>query len=285
VENEPELAPLDEDILDYDEVAAPKKGGMTKARRMRLTHNGLNFHFAKMVCLLLAIACLIGMIFFQGMGNQSRSGWMATATTSLAMTYLALLALAPIMGVSGSFHCLWVPRKTGGKALILNSFILDGLALLSFAGALAVSIALATLFADPKPPAGPSAPRSSMAGPFAFMGLLLIVGMVASAVMAFSAWVTFMLFLRRLAGYFRDHRAADTSVKLVVGVIALVIGTPIYFVVGIMLCVYVGRKVDPAVAEIALWTLLVTWIVMVSLLLVKILAVINIVRGHLRRWA
>jgi hypothetical protein len=105
-----------------------------------------------------------------------------------------MCVVTPGLWIAGSVLCLFAPPKSGGFPLILSSLILDG-----------VSLVLMLIL--------------WVLGPFAmFAGLVLI-----------AAWVMFMLFLRALATYIREHGSADEAMALIYLGVGLMVGAVVFF--------------------------------------------------------
>jgi hypothetical protein len=108
----------------------------------------------------------------------------------MLVAYLAI----PGLWIAGSVLCLFVPPKSGGFPLILASVILNGVAI------------------------------ASLVVLWIILGPLAMLGVFAS----FAAWVCFMLFLRALATYLREHGCADEAMQLLYLGIGLIVGIVLF---------------------------------------------------------
>ena len=267
-----------------DEPRREKPSKMKKATRMRLASVGLAFHAGKILCYLIGILCCILAMGVAMVGATSGSASVGLAITALIFMgiFLLLWLLAPLLGTIGSMLCMWVPHKTGGKILIIISFVLDALGLMIYLGCQLISL-LSGAFAFN------TATMSGAGGAADALGGLALAGVLTSMLMLFAAWILFMLFLRNMLLYFRESGFAHDCLQTLMFCIGLGVFTPLYFGGGVLLVGLVARAIKVpgvamAVAGLALLMLVILWIVCWVNLLIKILNQIVVVRGHLSAW-
>lgn len=183
---------------DYDAgpVDRPRKrsGGLKKRQRMKLVNVGLGLHYAGLLIVLIGLLVGLGLplLMFTGLAGL----WLANAVQILMLVAVGLVT--PGLWLAGSVLCLYVPPKSGAFPLILASLILNGVALL-----------LMTIL-------------WIVLGPLALVGALISI----------ASWVVFMLFLRTLARYLREHGCAEEAMQLIV-FFAVLVGAVIAFVAGL----------------------------------------------------
>jgi hypothetical protein len=270
---------------DYDEPRRRSKPAkMKKATRMRLTRLGLSLHAAKILCYLIGILCIIIglMVLVAAAGTAASSGTAATgfgiAGIALMIIFMLLWILAPVLGTIGSMLCMWVPKKTGAKYLIIISFALDAAGLLTYLACLFISLLMGA-FAFQSATSGNTSSLAAMNA----VGTLANIGALVSALMVFAAFVLFMLFLRQMLVYFNESGNADECSKVMFFCIGMGVFTPFYFAMAIGLAIGCAA-IHPAISGVLLLFFILFWIVGWVNLLMKILTLIGNVRAHLSVW-
>src|SRR5262245_41273629 len=101
------------------------RGGMKTRQRMRLANVGLAFHYAKILCALVAI--VIGLLMIVLTPLLLASGSMGVVRLLQVMSCIAmiLMGVTPLLGGTGSLLCFWVPAKSRSKVLVIVSFSLE----------------------------------------------------------------------------------------------------------------------------------------------------------------
>src|SRR5262249_3397327 len=116
---------VDEEPLPDEEEPVRKKGGMKTRSRMRLANIGLGFHYAKILCGLVAIAISLFMYALLPILASARSEGMLRVVQILSCISLVLIAVTPLLGGTGSLLCFWVPSKSRSKVMVIVSFSLE----------------------------------------------------------------------------------------------------------------------------------------------------------------
>jgi hypothetical protein len=249
---------------------------------MERANLGLAFHFWKVLCFLVAmgvlLACriILGFVFTAAdasirMGNPAQAMETAAGFASFAMTLLTGLGIVllitmlvtPILGFVGSLLCLWVPKKSReARPLIWVSFGLDSAAI----GLMLVSIVL------------------QLGSGIGFRGGLIGSGeegavlSLLSVVLAFAAWILFMLFLRALSYYMRDNGTGDEAMEIMIlGIIVGVGGLVGFVILGVAL-----QRV-PEVGRIVLGIGSFVWMIAMIRVLLRAANLISTIRAQINR--
>jgi hypothetical protein len=180
-----------DDDREDDDRPRKKRGGMKNRQAMKLVNLGLGFHYVGLVIVLVG---LVGALLMPLLLFTGTGIFLANALNVLL--FIAVGLVVPGLWIAGSVLCLFVPPKSGGYSLILASVILNAVAIVML-------LILWIVF-----------------GPFALLGCFA----------SLAAWICFMLFLRALAGYIREHGCADEALQLLVFGIGLIVGTVLFFV-------------------------------------------------------
>jgi hypothetical protein len=204
----PNLVPLGQDeepfevIEDFEEVRPrpsrarererkrTKKKARLRRQGLNLVNLGLGFHFARFVvfqfCLLLYVGIVVTAI-----PNPSMASVLAIFFN------IGFFLVAPLLGITGSILCLWVPGDSNARVFIIISLALDGV--IPFFWIILIAAALA---------AGTGGALAVV-----LLGFLAFIG----------AWVMFMIFLKFLAEYLDQVHLGNESVRLIIkGIIILV---------------------------------------------------------------
>lgn len=153
---------------------------------------GLTLHYARLVLTLVGLLVFMGVVCYAG-ATRARAGDPGVTFGGLAAGGVCLLAA--LLGMIGSFLCLWVGRASRAWGFIFVSLLLDVLTL-PVAAWLQVS------------------------------GLPPLLAWVP----AFFSWIFFMLFLRRLALYLDRPGEANECMALITRGVALLVGVPLLLV-------------------------------------------------------
>ncbi len=246
---------------DYFDDDRPRKGGMKTRPRMRLANLGLGFHYAKVLCMLVATLSILGAFVIAPL-VQSPGLFLL-----LFRLALILMILTPVLGGTGSLLCFWLPEKSRSRVLVIITFGLE------VGGTVAWILVLVLTTA--------ALAAGGMMGEGALtlgkVGLVLLV--LASAVI-YASFLMFLLVLRALANYLRDRASAEEALRqLIIYVIVTLGGTVLVMVLGFLL---------PRLGEVGLYLLgMITLglFVAYALVLFAILKVIATVRqGIATRW-
>jgi hypothetical protein len=283
---------------DYEDEPRPrkkkKKKGLTR-QQLSLTNLGLAFHYARLLVYLIGMATVIAaylLVLTLGAGmaasRAARSEGPGTAGAGLLglVMALALIAdiamvfVAPILGITGSILCCWVPHRTGARPLIMTSLGLDGGALLLPIIGLLVAGTAALRF-DP----GASAAA--------------LVFFLLSPLCALAGFILFMLFCRRLAGYLGEHGAADEAIAIIINLVVLIVSIIVLVVAVFILALLAvggpsrvgagplrepgtGAQVMGCFIGLLFLAGFITWLVFVIKWLFRTLNLIGSLRQHLR---
>jgi hypothetical protein len=158
---------------------------------------GLGFHYARIAVLVVAIIL----------------SFMSFVPFVSAVASFLLQIVTPPLGYIGSILCLWMPRQTGARGLILGSLILDLTS--GFLGL--VLFVVAFIF------------------PIPAIALLLALPTFA---LNFASWILFMLTLRRLCLSLRDEGMANEATDLLIRGIIMLILSPM--LLGLVLLLATG---------------------------------------------
>ena len=164
----------------------PLPAGLAKVQR------GLGFHYARLVLTLLAGLMVMGLIGY-GVAFKANADD-AGLIIGRAVTVGTVL-LAAVLGILGSFLCLWVGRPSRAWGFIFASLILD---------VLTPPLVLALQLLELPPLFG--------------WGVQLV------------SWLLFMLFLRRLAVYVDRPGEANEVMAFITWGIALFVGVPLLLI-------------------------------------------------------
>jgi hypothetical protein len=248
-----------------------KKKGLTR-QQFALTNLGLAFHYANFLCLLVGtVLVLIGFLglLLAGVGfhaagrDRAAAGAMVgLANGGLVLGHIgsfAILPVGPLLGITGSILCCWVPARTGAKPLIATSLGLN-------AGALVLTLVTFLV-------AGTISFQTVEAESAAAVVLsLLALGC------SLAGFVLFLLFLRRLAYFLGDTSSGDEAMSLLIYFICLAVGGVLGLILLVALAVAAGRIAGTA--------LLIAGIVAYTMFTIKflqlILALIGTIRQNLR---
>jgi hypothetical protein len=193
-----------------------------RLQRWRRVGRGFRFHHGRLIVVL---ACLL-----LALTITSLTEFLPHSAIQILEYVLAvgILIVAPLLGMLGSFLCLWAPKDTGARPLIMVSYFFDLVAL-----PLGICY-LANQF------------NSSEERTYARLG-----GVAVEMI----SWVMFIFYLRRFALFFDQLSAADEALQIVLWGIALVL-TP-WLLLGVILQVInlvpvLGRLSLPGLAVLAL---------------------------------
>jgi hypothetical protein len=250
----------------------PRKKGMKNRQRMRLANIGLAFHYAKILCIIVALLLYLLMIaVFPIIGVAGAAGSAEGVGAGFGIVQVigclsGLLILAtPILGGTGSLLCFWVPEKARARVLVIVSFGLEvgGAALVVLGYLLAIGSAVSG--------------SAAAAGSF---GLLSLLGLVVSTAGGLSL---FLLFLRALAFYLRDDASADEALRQLILFLATFLGGIV--VVSVLVFVLVVRGMGGMGGGFVLLAVWIGWIVALTTVFFAILNVIGTLRAKINsRW-
>lgn len=216
----------------------PLPAGLAKVRR------GLGYHYARLVLTLLAGLMVMGLISY-GVAFKVQADD-AGLIIGRAVTVGTVL-LAAVLGILGSFLCLWVGRPSRAWGFIFASLVLD---------VLTPPLVLALQFLAIPPLLG--------------WPLQLI------------SWLLFMLFLRRLAVYVDRPGEANEVMAFITWGIALFVGVPLLLILlGQMafLSAFFSSKAAAAFLLIISMLILLAQVVLLIRLIFSILANLQILRA------
>jgi hypothetical protein len=178
---------------------------------------GLTIHYARIALMLLCFVVLVismvvlPLVAALEISRAARSGegpgaGLVLATIPLLLVNIAMNFLAPLLGLSGSILCLWVPSQSGAKGFIIASLTLDLVAL-----PVGLLLRLLSLFPEGQ--------------------LLAVLGVVPAFLMGFIAWALFMVFLQKLSSYFHEETLAEEAQALLIrGIVILVLAPVVFFI-------------------------------------------------------
>jgi hypothetical protein len=174
----------EDDFEEEEDRPRKKKGGMKRRQRMNLVNLGLGFHYAGLVVVLIAtLLYLLTPVTLPFIGTAP-----GLFLFLMGAMGLAVYVVTPLLWVTGSILCLFVPPKSGAMVFDMISLILAG-----------VTIPMGIIMT--------------------FSGLPPIL----SGLTLLAAWVLFMLFLRQLANYLHEETSADEALQIIYMFIVLVV--------------------------------------------------------------
>ena len=208
--------------LSPDEEERRKKKLRRRQRRdsraMKLVRLGLGFHATKVLAWLLSMVLfmvmmvMIIMIGVSAVAQAAQGGRDAGAIDTaqgVALLFGSVIAIlyliAPILGITGSILCCFVPSKTRARPLIFTSLILDGLPLLLgamalFLGALATQTGVSSL---------------------SRLGTVLTILAFCCNV---AALVLFVLFVKSIASFYGDRGTGNEAIHVMLHLFVIAIG-------------------------------------------------------------
>jgi hypothetical protein len=188
------------------------------SRAMKLVRLGLGFHSIKVLAWLLSMVLfmimmvMIIMIGVSAMAQAAQGGRDAGALDTaqgVALLFGSVIAIlyliAPILGITGSILCCFVPSKTRARPLIFTSLILDGLPLILgamaiFLGALATQMGVSSL---------------------SRLGTVLTILAFCCNV---AALVLFMFFVKSIACFYGDRGTGNEAIHVMLHLFVIAIG-------------------------------------------------------------
>lgn len=248
VEEVPEVEAIEEDPIDELEVlddgeARPRR--MKEKQRMKLAYRGLGLQYVKF--LLVIVGLLFGGLFM-----IARS---IMPDFLISVLSIPVSSATPLIGLTGSLLCCWVPKRSQARLLIQISFGLDvGAILASGLGNILL-----------------------LAG-----GHLAIVGSLLAAMGAFAslaACILFMLFLRALAAYLRDRGSEEEITEIMVRwIVMTVVGPVLLFPLGAMSAPIRRSVVGGITSTVFLGGIYLTFLVFYFRTVLRLLNVISAIR-------
>lgn len=248
VEEVPEVEAIEEDPIDELEVldegeARPRR--MKEKERMKLAYRGLGLQYVKF--LLVIVGLLFGGLFM-----IARS---IMPDFLISVLSIPVSSATPLIGLTGSLLCCWVPKRSQARRLIQISFGLDvGAILASGLGNILL-----------------------LAG-----GHLALVGSLLAAMGAFAslaACILFMLFLRTLAAYLRDRGSEEEMMEIMVRwIVMTVVGPVLLFPLGAMSAPIRRSVVGGMISTVFLGGIYLTFLVFYFRTVLRLLNVISAIR-------
>jgi hypothetical protein len=261
----------EEAVEAYEEEERPRKQkGMKNRQRMRLANIGLAFHYAKLLCLIVALALLTFALVVTPLLIVSGAG--RAFVTIMRITSLIgniLWALTPILGGVGSLLCFWVPEKARARVLIIVSFSLE------VGSVVLVVLAFIALFGGAAATArtGDLDTAVGVAGMFLVMLLLSFAAYLAG-------FILFMLFLRALGKFVRDRMSAEDAIRQMILFLSVLVGG----FIGLFAAGFALQRAGIAGAIVMLF-LVIGWLVGLITVLFGILTLIGTLRQLIAtRW-
>jgi hypothetical protein len=247
-------------------------------QQMSMTSLGLAFYYADILTVLIGLVIVIGGSFLVGVAAAGSTagrtpggaaGAVGAASVIVLLGDVAMVFIAPLLGITGGILCCWVPSKTGAKPLIIASAALSGGALLCPLLAIIV---------------GAGGALSGLGAGAGAMGMVLIL---FSPLLSLAGFILFMLFLRQLATYLSEHGAADEAMSIIIQSLLLLIGAPIGLFILAMIAAALSRDRASTTAIGCIFGLFIlaaaiAWLVFAIKLLFAILNLIASLRQVLR---
>jgi hypothetical protein len=248
VEEVQEVEAIEEEAIDELEVLDEGEAGpqrMKEKQRMKLAYRGLGLQYVKFLLV------IVGLLF-AGLFMIARSIMPDFLITVLS---IPVSSATPLIGLTGSLLCCWVPKRSQARLLVQVSFGLD-------IGAIAAS-GLGNIL--------------SLAG-----GHLAIAGASLAAMGAFAslaACILFMLFLRALAAYLKDRGTEEEIMEIMVRWIVMTVGGPVLlFPLGALSAPIRRSVVGGVFSLVLLGGIYVTFLVFYFRTVLRLLNVISAIR-------
>jgi hypothetical protein len=191
---------------DYDEEAEEEyrrkkkkiKKMKVKRQQFKLVNLGLMFYYFKVIIIIAAIFLTIFSAVGAGaMASQGAAGVAAFVGFVGVLVSIALLAISPMLGITGGILCCFAPPKSNTRPLILVSVSLDGMGLL-----IGIVATVALAFAQNE------------------QSFVMKNGIdLLTFVMGLGSFILFMLFLKKLALYLNDEGTASEAHDVMMGYI------------------------------------------------------------------
>jgi hypothetical protein len=233
---------------------ASKKGRLRR-RNLGLVNLGLGFHFARFVVFLFCILLHVGFVF------------LARPSPSVAIVLgilfnISFFIIAPLLGITGSILCLWVPGESNARVFIIVALAID--AALPFFWVILIAASLS----------------AGAVGAIVIV-LLAFVAFVVS-------WVFFMLFLKFLADYLSEHALGHEAIRLLIKGITILVGTIICdaIIIAVVFSLPPETIVVFAILLIVVFLIIfITWVVIMVNFILEILNLIGSIRQVIAsRW-
>jgi hypothetical protein len=178
----------------------------------------------------------------------------AAVTALFVFMCVFLFFVAPLLGLTGSVFCCWVPVKSRARHFIVASLILDAIPfVLGILGMVLGSL------------------RSGTAGSQS-AGMALQLGATLSGLAAF---ILLMLFMRAVARYRDDDGTADESVQLLISFVVAIVGGGIaLFLVAAFFLKATGGMVPAILVFLAF-----AWVMVLFSFLVRLFNLVQTVRA------
>ena len=248
VEEVQEVEAVEEEAIDELEVldegeARPKR--MKEKQRMKLAYRGLGLQYVKFLLV------IVGLLF-AGLFMIARS---IMPDFLISILSIPVSSATPLIRLTGSLLCCWVPKRSQARLLIQVSFGLD-------VGALAV---------------GGLGRVLSLAG-----GHMAIAGTSLSALGAFAslaACILFLLFLRALAAYLKDRGSEEEITEIMARWIVMTVGGPVLLFPFVAVSAPIRRSVvGGVISTVFLGGIYLTFLVFYFRTVLRLLNVISAIR-------
>jgi hypothetical protein len=209
---------------------------------------GLGFHYARLIGLSAAMVVMLVSLMALAAGLAIGSRGLLGLSNGALVILLIILWILPLLGLTGSILCLWVPRQTKALSMVVSSLTLDGA---QFPFVLVLTVA--------------------NLGPVGFT-IILMLGFLLGV----AAWVFFMVFLAFLGQYLEEPHMADEAYRLLQrGIVILVSYLAMQIVFRAIVAGMIGSQEDkPPETHI----LFLFWVLFSVILLITTLWVIIIVK-------
>jgi hypothetical protein len=252
----------------------------TKRSQFKLVNLGLGLYYGKLLCYLIGILIMLFVVILATLvastgsvaGDAPRPGATAAESVSLAAVGIIVIIdvcimvfLAPLLGMTASILCCWVPPRSQARPLIITSASLDVASIVL--GIVVFAMGLLVGFTG-----------SGRLAEIAILPALILFLLVFTSMV--TAWILFMLFLRKLANYLDDETTGDEAFSLMVQTVLFCVATPIVTAVQAILAaliMYLGQALALIIGTV--------WLILSFKLMFRNLNLISTLRALVQRRA
>jgi hypothetical protein len=214
---------------------------------------GLQMHFIKFMTLLVAICVailsfILSLAIFGGLSlrpDQNAAefavlGSLSIPVAMMVLAQIAAVAVAPVIGIVGSFFCCFTPRGARTRVIIVASLVFDLVPII--AGI--IRLLFNEVWNDIDP------------GKLDRLNYYLGLGSFACMILG---WLFFMVYLRELGAYVGMPGVGNEALNLIAFLVVQVITAPVNFVIDLYAFGFVASAVDPWFGLIVVVLLILGW--------------------------
>ncbi|MFO0863968.1 MAG: hypothetical protein U0744_04835 [Gemmataceae bacterium] len=247
----------DDDIREGEERLSPEERLKLRRKERKAQFGavafGLQMHFVKFMILLVAIAVailsfILSLAIFGGLSlrpDQNAAdfavlGSLSIPVAMMALAQIAAVAVAPIVGIVGSFFCCFTPRGARTRVIIVASLVFDLVPIV--AGIIRLLFNQVWNDIDP--------------GKLDRLNYYLALGSFACMILG---WLFFMVYLRDLGAYVGMPGVGNEALNLIAFLVVQVITAPINFIIDLYAFGLIANALDPTFGLIVVILLILGW--------------------------